>query len=244
MKIFNITNSIYNPFNISKKISFNGKSSNEIKNKNSFRDEELFYDDTDIKFYYGPEKYGLDDIPVREALWKNFADDNAKLYYYGIDTNIFPEEIHFIYNVRHPWITKKDIEELEKEQEYKYSTANVIRQITKTDPKTIKDIFKSSTLLTNGEMKINHDLCDLAIRLYKNSKQWTQTERDILKEVKIKFFQSYYTGYSEKKYNVVLGGLLCDKSNEDILERLRSKYPNSMDLSSVFTEEEIKNLFL
>lgn len=210
--------------------------------KDTFRDKELHNDNYDIKYYIRPEKYSIDDIPISENLWMEYTKNYEKNLS-NINTNLMPGEVINNDAVYHPWITKEIREEQEKEYNYKINAQSKIWRVPKTKHETVKEIFNSSTLLSNGEMKINQNLCNLAIRLYHNSQEWSTTERSIMKALKIPFYQSIYVDYSRKKYDVVLNGLLLEYKNEDILDILNKHFKGyKYNLDSIFSEEELKDL--
>jgi len=209
----------------------------------AFRDEELFYDDYDIR-YYLPSKYDADDVPLDESLWQKFIkDNNANNYHYGIDTSLSPSEINSYEAVKKPWTSKTQKINKELDEMFKDKALRAIFSVKGANYKTANDILKSSCLLKNGEFRINRNLCKLAIELYKNSKQWTDTEKEIMKEIKVPMLKNQYIDYSEKKYKVVADCLILDYTNEEILNYLNERCNGtSIRLESVFSEDELKQL--
>ncbi len=210
--------------------------------KDTFRDDELFYDDYDIKAYLGPNKYGLDDVLIPEDLWmKDLRNDRKNLS--NIETNLMPDEVLNYDAMHNPWRSEQTKKEKEREINYKMKAQHEIYKVPNTKKETVKEIFNSATLLTNGKLRINPELCDLAIDLYKNSKEWSDTEKNIMKEVKVPFYQDIYVDFSRKKLTAVLNCLFVKDTNKETLEVLNKFFKgNEYNLRSIFSEEELKDL--
>ncbi len=205
--------------------------------KDSFRENELFYDDID-SIDYVSKKYDNDDIPVDlnllmapfRRIYKEYAPDTD----FTIDN--FGDCYEVIYE---PWknaLVKKSEKEQEKDEEIIYEE---LRAIEKADYKTIKDIFKSSSILKNCREQVDCDLCNLAVKIFRNSKTWDDTEKGIMDEIKIPIYKKVYGGISPKKYEYVDKCIRSGYSNESILDFLRDFYPGYvLDLSSIMTKEE------
>ena len=104
----------------------------------------------------------------------------------------------------------------------------------------MKDIFKSSSLIKNGKEQIDVGLSNLAVKIYRNSKIWDETEKSIMDEIRIPIYKKVYGGYSVKKYIYVDKCLRAGYSNEEILDFLQDFYPGYViDLSSIMTDKEV-----
>lgn len=210
--------------------------------KDTFRDDELFYDDYDIKAYLGPNKYGLDDVLIPEDLWMKYSRNDRKNLS-NIETNLMPDEVLNYDAMHNPWRSEQTKKEKEREINYKMNAQHEIYKVPNTKKETVKEIFNSATLLTNGKLRINPELCDLAIDLYKNSKEWSDTEKNIMKEVKVPFYQDIYVDFSRKKLTAVLNCLFVKDTNKETLEVLNKFFKgNEYNLRSIFSEEELKDL--
>lgn len=217
-------------------------SQRNIKHESTFRDEELFYDDVDIKTHYAPFTYDKDDVPLCQDLWMGINKNHSQDFF-DMDTNIFGNECNYGDSVYKPWVTKDMIISKELEEKLLDNVYYKFRDIPNADYKVLKKIFKCSEIQTNRKIKPNPALCFLAIDLYQNSKEWTPTEVGIMKEVKNQLFQSIYIGYSEKKYDFVINCLEENKTNEEILNLLKEQYSGcEMKLDTIFSKEEIDEL--
>ena len=208
------------------------------QNKSSFRENELFYDDVD-SIDFVPTKYDTDDVPLDRHLW--MGPSKGICSEYAPDTLIPPDSFYNCYDaVRTPWlddITIKDNRELEHYQNLVYST---LKEDNNISYKEMKDIFKSSSLIKNGKEQIDVGLSNLAVKIYRNSKIWDETEKSIMDEIRIPIYKKVYGGYSVKKYIYVDKCLRAGYSNEEILDFLQDFYPGYViDLSSIMTDKEV-----
>ena len=206
------------------------------KHQSTFRDEELFDEETDIKYYQGPEKYDTDDVPVAENLWLKGFRNEERYYNSGFDTNIDHKQYAFIEAIHSPWITEKS----RLKQEKINTTLKIIELQLINDkdikPQMIREMYKSSTILTNGKMTVNHVLCNTAANLLLNSKQWGETEKAIMDEIRIPIYKKVYGNYSLTKCRAVRACLACDYTNKQALEYLKEYYPSYvLNLGSIVT---------
>ncbi len=207
------------------------------QSKDSFRDSELFYDDID-SIDYVPTKYDNDDVPLdRNILIRPFR----KLFSnYAPNIDISDESFGDCYEALYePWKNVLILKAEEEQEKYEDIICEELRNTDKADYKTIKDIFKSSSILKNGREQVDCDLCNLAVKIFRNSKTWDDTEKGIMDEIKIPIYKKVYGGISPKKYEYVDKCICYGYSNESILDFLRDFYPGYvLDLSSIMTKEE------
>lgn len=208
-------------------------------NKSTFRENELFYDDID-SIDFVPTKYDTDDVPLDSSLWtKPFKKIIGN---YTLDTDIpaecFGECYKALYN---PWKDVKTLKAEEEQEKYEELIYEELRYTDKADYKTIKEIFKSASILKGEKEKVNSELCNLAVKLYRNSKTWDETEKAIMDEIRIPIYKNVYGDYSSKKYEYVDKCLRAGYLNEEILDFLHNFYPGYiLDLSSIMTKKEVK----
>jgi len=209
------------------------------QNKDTFRENELFYDDID-SIDYVPTKYDNDDVPLDRNLWMS---PFRRIYKeYTPDTDILAESFGTCYEALYePWKNVLIIKAQEEQEKYEDVIYDELRHTDNADYKTIKDIFKSSSILKNGKEQVDCDLCNLAVKIFRNSKTWGDTEKAIMDEIKIPIYKKVYGGISPKKYKYVDKCICSGYSNEGILDFLRDFYPGYvLDLSSIMTKEEMQ----
>lgn len=183
---------------------------------NAFRDEELYNPKSDIKYHSKPKMYSIDDVPLCENLWQNFTKNNSYL-----DTDIWEDELCANETALDPWKDNTD----KLNNAFKKKIWFLIRKNPDANQKIVEEIYKSSMLLGQyGRMEINDKLCEIGIFLYNNSHKWDDTEKNIMKNLKIPFYQSVYANLSKRKYLAVLNCLTMDFSNEEILKHLNKHY--------------------
>lgn len=206
-------------------------------NKNSLRENELFYDDIDSSDYVST-KYDENDVALDSSLL--VKPYNSAIQNYAPDTLMADGFLIYYDSIRAPWISKNMRIPEEKIEKYKnrlYMALRTEENISYTD---MKNIFKSSSLITNGKEQLNIDLCNLAVKIYKNSKTWDETEKAIMDEIRIPIYKKVYGNYSTKKYEFVNKCLDNGYLNEGILDFLQEFYPGYvLDLSSIMTKKEV-----
>ena len=209
------------------------------QNRSSFRDDELFnYGIDPVDFV--PKKYDRDEVPLDfylltrpfKKIIKNYAPDTY------IPAESFGDCYNALYN---PWKDELTLKAEKEQEEYEELMYEELRHIDKADSNTIKKIFKSSSILTGEKEKLNSKLCNLAIRLYRNSNTWDETEKAIMDEIRIPIYKKVYGDYSIKKCKYIDLCLKAGYSNEDILDFLYDFCPGYvLDLRPIMTEEEVK----
>ncbi len=205
----------------------------------SFRENELFFDDID-SIDYVSTKYDDEDIPLDRNL---LIGDLRKIYReYAPDTDLNTENSRICHDVIcKPWENIFTLKAKEEQEKYEYVVSKELRCTDNADYKTIKNIFKSSSILKNGREQVDCNLCNLAVRIFRNSNIWDDTEKAIMDEIKIPIYKKVYGGISQKKYEFTDKCIKAGYSNEGTLGFLRDFYPGYvLDLSSIMTKEEVQ----
>ena len=209
------------------------------QNQSTLRENELFYDDVDSVDFV-PTKYDTDDVPLDSSLW--MRPFRRLFSEYAPDTYIPAESFGDCYEALYnPWKNVLDLKAEEEKEKYEYLIYKELSNIDEADYKTIKEIFKSSSILKKGKNDVDFALCNLAIKLYRNSKTWDETEKAIMDEIKIPIYKKVYGDYSSKKYECVDKCIKAGYSNEGILDFLQDFYSGYViDLSSIMTKEDVE----
>lgn len=196
--------------------------------KSTLREEELFYPEVDSTDFV-PTKYDTDDVPLDKTLWlKPFIREED--YLYAPEAGISSTEYYGYDSINHPWKDKKQLEAEEELEKYKDATYIRLRNTRNIDYKTMQSIFKSSSIIKNGRLEVDKTLCNLAIKVFKNSDIWGDTEKAIMDEIRIPIYKKVYGDYSRKKYIFVKNSIILDRTNEEILKRLRTSYAGYVEL--------------
>lgn len=208
------------------------------QNKSSLRESELFNDNIDSVDFVS-KKYDDDDVPLDRNLW--LRPYGRVIQNYAPDTFISADILYNCYDaIRIPWLddlTIKENRELERYKNFVYRTLKEDNNISYTE---MKNLFKSSSLIKNGKEELNYNLCNLAIKIYRNSQVWDDTEKALMDEIKIPIYKKVYGDYSAKKYEIVNRCLKAEFSNEEILDFMKKFYPGYLlDLNSIISKEDL-----
>lgn len=203
--------------------------SKKYQYSSTFRDEELFDPETDELTSPRYLQYSVDDVALRDDLFMNCSQPVS--HYNQNHTYFYPETsprtrmgVHE--DLQLPWVNKDTDEEQVDVDDLGVFMNLAKEQIGKinNDYYLPNKIFRNCTILKNGKYEYDINLCKLALKLFKSSEEWGETEEQIIKEIKIPIYGKTYGAISSFKYDMA-DRIVYAYSNKVLLRQLKKASP-------------------